>query len=229
MGAPAPTLPRAYRYPLRRRLRGLVAPLVYPRTDFRRYLPAWRGIPGWLSHDEALWLFEAAKQPAPPGDIVEIGSAWGRGTVCLGLGARLAGGGRVHAVDPHTGGKWARTRHAGGAELASSYAGLCARIRQFGLEAWIAPLVATSEAALAGWGGQPIRLVFVDGWHAYEAVLHDVAGWTAHVVPGGMVAVHDYDHAEVRAAVADALPMLGLSTGALALIGPRLAWFRTRR
>ena len=38
----------------------------------------------------------------------------------------------------------------------------------------------------------PIYLLFVDGAHDYEAVKSDIVGWTPAVVPGGIVAFHDY-------------------------------------
>jgi len=38
----------------------------------------------------------------------------------------------------------------------------------------------------------PIHLLFIDGDHDYKAVLGDIAGWVPKVVPGGIVAFHDY-------------------------------------
>lgn len=38
----------------------------------------------------------------------------------------------------------------------------------------------------------PIVLLFVDGDHHYEAVMSDLLNWGAKVVPGGIMAVHDY-------------------------------------
>ena len=38
----------------------------------------------------------------------------------------------------------------------------------------------------------PIHLLFIDGDHSYEAVSGDIKGWTPKVVPGGIVALHDY-------------------------------------
>ena len=39
---------------------------------------------------------------------------------------------------------------------------------------------------------QPIHLLFVDGDHHYPVVKSDLENWGALVVPGGLVACHDY-------------------------------------
>lgn len=38
----------------------------------------------------------------------------------------------------------------------------------------------------------PIHLLFIDGAHDYEAVKSDIQRWAPAVVPGGLVAFHDY-------------------------------------
>ena len=38
----------------------------------------------------------------------------------------------------------------------------------------------------------PIHLLFIDGDHSYATVRADIANWTPKVVPGGIVAFHDY-------------------------------------
>ena len=39
---------------------------------------------------------------------------------------------------------------------------------------------------------EPVHMLFVDGDHSYEAVKADIHGWTPKVVPGGIVAFHDF-------------------------------------
>lgn len=41
--------------------------------------------------------------------------------------------------------------------------------------------------------GYPIRLLFIDGDHAYESVRSDFLGWEKYVVPDGLVVFHDVD------------------------------------
>ena len=38
----------------------------------------------------------------------------------------------------------------------------------------------------------PIHLLFVDGSHKYSVVAADIANWVPKIVPGGVVAFHDY-------------------------------------
>ena len=38
----------------------------------------------------------------------------------------------------------------------------------------------------------PIHLLFIDGDHDYPVIKADIANWTPKVVPGGVVAFHDY-------------------------------------
>lgn len=38
----------------------------------------------------------------------------------------------------------------------------------------------------------PIHLLFIDGDHDYPVVKADIANWTPKIVPGGVVAFHDY-------------------------------------
>lgn len=38
----------------------------------------------------------------------------------------------------------------------------------------------------------PIHLLFIDGDHRYATVKVDIANWTPKIVPGGVVAFHDY-------------------------------------
>lgn len=38
-----------------------------------------------------------------------------------------------------------------------------------------------------------VDMVFVDGGHSYQDCYDDVHGWLPHIVPGGVLAVHDYN------------------------------------
>ena len=47
-----------------------------------------------------------------------------------------------------------------------------------------------SHDAAQGWP-EPIDMVFIDADHSYEAVKQDWDDWSPHVVPGGVIALHD--------------------------------------
>jgi len=51
--------------------------------------------------------------------------------------------------------------------------------------------VADSRSAAARWDGRPIRLLFIDGDHSYDAVKSDLESWLPFVVPGGYVVFDD--------------------------------------
>jgi hypothetical protein len=63
-------------------------------------------------------------------------------------------------------------------------------LQRLGLADYAIPLVASSEEAVRGWN-KPIRLLFIDGEHSYEASRRDFELWSPFVVPGGMIGFHD--------------------------------------
>lgn len=50
---------------------------------------------------------------------------------------------------------------------------------------------------------QPIGLLFIDGSHDYDSVRDDLTAWLPHVVPGGIVALHDTHLESVRRAISE--------------------------
>lgn len=81
--------------------------------------------------------------------------------------------------------------------------------------AWTAPKgsKAYKDASLTGvpipgMGKQPVDMVFIDGDHSYEGASGDIINWLPNIKPGGIIAVHDYDKAEVykREHVVDTVP-----------------------
>lgn len=191
-------------------VQALLADRQQAADSFEKYYPLWTGIFGWLDKDQAEWLFSAAKNNDPSGEIVEIGSAFGRSTICLGLGARLAGSGRVHAVDPHTGDITIRKTLEWKDIEYSSREGFLRNISRFDLNGTINPIVMTSEEAVALWPStDKIKLLFVDGWHTYEAVFHDITAWAPFIAPGGKIAAHDYSQKSIRNAIHDSIDKVG--------------------
>jgi predicted O-methyltransferase YrrM len=219
-------LPRGYEpHTFRTYLKALYASLRFKSDDFRRYQLHWDRISGWLTIKQAEWLFQQGQSTTVSGDIVEIGSAYGRSTVCLAWGARLSHNGKVYAVDPHIGGRAFRQDIG---ERAKEYTSLDlfeANIRRFNLKDYIVPVVATSEDAAKNWKNNNVRLVFVDGWHSYDAVKHDILAWSPFVKPGGIIALHDYQMEDIRQAVHDSLPQLGLTSSAIQEVDKMLVYF----
>jgi predicted O-methyltransferase YrrM len=190
------------------RVAALVAQVRYPPKRFEHYAPRWAGLTGWLSPRQGARLFDLARSTAAAGDIVEIGSAFGRSTVALGLGTRARGHGRVYAVDPHTGGIGLAEQYGPLALTFSSLGAFLQNIVRFGLQEVVVPVTLPSRDAAAIWPGTPIRLLFIDGWHDYDASRADILTWSRWISPGGVLVVHDYDWPEVRRALDDCRPQL---------------------
>lgn len=207
------------------RAAAMVARIRYPSRRFEHHLPRWNGITGWLSARQGARLFDLARSLDAVGDVVEIGSAFGRSTVALGLGTRARGGGKVYGVDPHTGGIGLAQQYGPLAQSFSSLGPFLQNIVRFGLEEVIVPVVLPSARAAEVWPGRPVRLLFIDGWHDYDECSRDILAWGRWVSPGGVIAVHDYDWAEVRRAVEDHLPKLG-GFGAIEAEDPNMAVVR---
>ena len=59
-----------------------------------------------------------------------------------------------------------------------------------GLEETVIAVLGHSATVAALWG-TPLALLFIDGGHAAEHCIADYAGWSPHVQPGGVLAIHD--------------------------------------
>jgi hypothetical protein len=59
-----------------------------------------------------------------------------------------------------------------------------------GLERVVTAVVGYS-AVVSAWWTTPLALLFIDGGHAVEHCIADYAGWSPHVQPGGLLAIHD--------------------------------------
>src|SRR5262249_6329367 len=60
---------------------------------------------------------------------------------------------------------------------------------------------ATSVEGARRWRGDPVRMLFIDATHSYEAVMEDVRAWAPFLAPSPTVVFDDYQHAGVRAAI----------------------------
>jgi len=63
-------------------------------------------------------------------------------------------------------------------------------LREADLQDTVVPIVARTEVAARGWA-TPLGLVFIDGGHTFEAAYTDYVSWAPHLVPGGVLLIHD--------------------------------------
>lgn len=149
-----------------------------------------RHIEGWLGDDEGYLLFRLARDGEGAGAIVEIGSWMGRSTAWLAAGSLAAGRERVHAIDVFDGGPEHRNREVIRNE-GTTYHRFAENLEGLGLFGHVEPIVADSRSAARDWNGAPIRLLFIDGDHQYDAVKSDFDLWARHVPGGGLVVFDD--------------------------------------
>lgn len=160
-------------------------------------------IKGFLAEDEAERLMMLAVEASRLGPVLEIGSYCGKSTVYLGEACKSAGG-ALFAVDHHRGSE----EHQFGEEYHDSdlYDTEVQRMDSLpafrrsvylaGLEATVIPIVASSQQLAPVWT-TALGMVFVDGGHSEAAALFDCTAWAEHIVPGGILAVHDlFEHPE---------------------------------
>ena len=52
-------------------------------------------------------------------------------------------------------------------------------------------VLAADTTVVAGWWGSPVELLFLDGNHTEQTAQHDYRAFVKHLVPGGLLLVHD--------------------------------------
>jgi predicted O-methyltransferase YrrM len=155
---------------------------------------------GFMPPDEGDALYRAALEATaavPGAPIVEIGSYCGRSTIWLGAAAREAGT-AVFTVDHHRG---SEENQAGwdhhDPTLVDAATGRMDTLPVFrrtiaaaGLEDVVVGVVGGSPLVARHWS-TPAAMVFIDGGHGEEPARRDFEGWSPHVAPGGVLAIHD--------------------------------------
>jgi predicted O-methyltransferase YrrM len=156
-----------------------------------------RATKGFMPEDEGDALYEAALDGGNAGPLLEIGTYCGKSAVYLGAAARKAGT-VAFTVDHHRG---SEENQAGwehhDADVVDPATGRMDTLPFFRrtieaaeLEDVVVAVVGPSSAIAAAWQ-TPLGFLFIDGGHAKDVAMADYAGWARHVVPGGVLAVHD--------------------------------------
>ena len=152
---------------------------------FGELWPLIDSIKGWLSRDEAEFLFDLS-QPCQ-GPIVEIGSYNGRSTVLLASSGRP-----VYAIDPLQPGYKGIVTEADVGNFKN-------RILQYPNITWLRSTAAECSAPPA-----PVGLVFIDGNHEYPFPLRDFKTVLPWCRPDAVFAFHDYlAHAGVTQSIVE--------------------------
>jgi predicted O-methyltransferase YrrM len=163
-------------------------------ADYARAAEALAPIEGFLHALEGYALLLLAEHGPGTGAVVEIGSYLGRSTAFLALGVKRAGRPPVVAVDHFEGSPehQAGASHESGVLVAegTTFHQFQRNLERAGAAAHVRAIRARSIEAARGWR-EPIRLLFIDGDHSYEATRADFAAWSPQVEGNGLVAFHD--------------------------------------
>jgi predicted O-methyltransferase YrrM len=156
-------------------------------------------IPGWFTEVNAA-AFSAVIAEKRPQTVVEIGSYLGRSSALIGLSLqKFSHNPRLVSIDPHTGDRQQK-EFLGADELPTAKL-FELHMVGLGLKGLLDIRVATSSDVALTWE-DPVDLIFVDGWHSYDAVLEDGRAWTPHLTGDGLICFDDYgNYPEVKDAV----------------------------
>lgn len=130
-----------------------------------------------VSQNEKDALYELARSGPGEGEIVNIGYFLGGTSIIMARASKERGREKVHAFDVK--------QHEDRENL----------LQANGVEDWISLSIKDSRQAAIDWGKRSdtrIRLLLVDGDHSYEGCKQDILSWVPYLVPGGILAVHDY-------------------------------------
>ena len=156
-----------------------------------------RATKGFMPDDEGLALHAAGLDAGRIGPLLEVGSYCGKSAVYLGAAARERGT-VLFTVDHHRGSEenqegWEHHDR----EVVDPVTGRMdtlpffrRTIERAGLEDVVVAVVGYSVPIARVWR-TPLALVFIDGGHAEDVAMNDYEGWAPHVLPGGLLVLHD--------------------------------------
>jgi len=154
-------------------------------------------VKGFLDPEEGAALYAAAEREGGRGACLEVGTYCGKSAVYLGSGVQAAGS-ILFCVDHHRGSEenqpgWEwhdpETWDADAGAM-DTLPFLRRTLNKAGLEDCVIPIVGRSRTVARHWR-TPLALLFVDGGHSREEAWGDYRAWSPHVMPGGLMAIHD--------------------------------------
>lgn len=152
---------------------------------------------GFMPEPEGLALYEAVLQCEVEGPLFEIGTYCGQSAIYLGAAAAETGR-TLFTIDHHRGSE----EHQPGWEfhderLIDPSTGRIDTLPRFretiaeaGLEDVVVGIVGESARVAREWR-TPLAFLFIDGSHTDESARRDYEGWTPHLRPGAVLAIHD--------------------------------------
>lgn len=157
-------------------------------------LPRLGALDGRLSDREGRRLAELAAAVSVEHAIVDLGSSKGKGACYLGLGSQHGSHAAVYAIDDWKLCPWNECSSQ------DTFAKWRDQVSQLNLDEIVIPLRCESSAMSKLFGAR-IGLLLIGEDRSFESVERDFRSWEPHVVPGGVIAFHDYDHLQHGAGV----------------------------
>jgi len=156
-----------------------------------------RAAKGFMPDDEGLALHDAGLDGGRVGPLLEIGSYCGKSGVYLGAAARVRGV-VLFTLDHHHG---SEENQAGwehhDTDVVDPRTGRMDTLPFFrrtiedaGLEDVVVGVLGDSPTVGRFWTA-PLGFLFIDGGHAEDVAMADYATWARHVLPDGVLAIHD--------------------------------------
>ena len=154
-------------------------------------------VKGFMDPKEGEALYRAARDVARSGPCLEIGSYCGKSALYIGQACRACGS-ILFTVDHHRGSEenqpgweyhdpdtWDEDLGA-----MDTLPFLRATLRAADLENTVIPIIGRSDIVGRYWQ-TPLAFLFIDGGHTQEAAHADYDIWTPHLMPNGVLAIHD--------------------------------------
>ena len=154
-------------------------------------------IKGFLLKEEGESLYLAAKKYSKRGPCLEIGSYCGKSALYIGSAVK-ENNQLLYSIDHHKGSE----EQQPGEEFfdpdlldetgnsINSLPFFLDTISKAGLKDIVIPMVSTSVEVSKAWT-KPLAMVFIDGGHSEKAANEDYDAWNPHILPGGLLAIHD--------------------------------------
>jgi MMP 1-O-methyltransferase len=176
---------------------GTRAKLLMRGLRYSCILP-YASIDGWLTVDEAIALYELAKQlPGEQPRALEIGCWQGKSTVCIAQGLRTKNGAQLTCIDPFDASGDNESKDMYG-DRANELGGPLRRAFEANLKgADVRDLVDVRVGFSHDWASRVVEsldLLFLDGDHSYDAIRRDFEDWSPKIKAGGYLAMHDVVH-----------------------------------
>lgn len=154
-------------------------------------------VKGFLADDEGEALYRYALLASKLGPCLEVGSYCGKSTVYFGTACQQNDS-VLYALDHHRGSEEHQLGEEyhdpelfdGGIGQMDSFKAFRDTMSRADLDDTVVPLVSSSAVASKHWV-TPLGMVFIDGGHSEEAAQIDYRSWAGHVLPGGILAIHD--------------------------------------